>query len=1357
MKNSEIQKNSLIRRSFLFTFVRFEENTKQETKTLYFLFYMKKTLFTLLIALIGFGTAVAATPQFTFKSGTKYYISCQYTVGYIALGENHSASPEIYYVNTAPSTGGVAEDGYWFIEASGDGYTIQNASTGQYLAWCDTYSSTCKYLTLQDEADDNAVWTITGQNDLYATVQSEAQPSYYWNLRTNTFLMGCYAGGVSTNGMFNFYEEGDGDEGTEDPDPDPTDAIWDSSKRYVIHNVNDFGYLVYNPDVIGTAPVIAGFSNTTRNCANDAFREDMDDTNENNQWRIENDGKGGYAFYNIGKQQYLYVSTQQSYNSSSRNFTFAATPIYFTPVERKEGVYVFSLILSGGGGSWGPDGYTTETTYYLCAAPQQAAGTTVLLYSDINDLGSQFEIVEVKETERIVIQDITLSSSAIKLPVGKSYSIPVSFRPDNATNKRLTWTSNNTAVVTVASDGTMTGVAPGTTTVTAATKDGSHLSATCTITVYEPQAAEITGNVLYIRQASGAMDAFPEALITDRSESGDGTLNITTSDGQTFTYPALELISVGNEAPTDLPTLTSYKFNNKYNDQLLVDVIAEEEILEDGTLGLPQTINLTVGNAIGKRLTASFSASTEDATVYINGVEQVSRQTRHRFDHDITYTVAPRAYKIYTPTAGTANVIDISNPSQPRVLVADDSQGANSWMPYGRTYTVHVDFATDNPTGQYNVPTVYITLDNGADITGINKTSYLTAKIRINGAGVYPDFPETAVSIKGRGNSSWGGSSASTKNPYRLKFDAKQKVLGMRKGKSWVLLANKQTGSMTTNALAMKMADMVQTAGCNHIVPVELYINGDYRGSYNFTEKVGFSNNSIDLADESEAFMLELDTYTNETYYTDNAYRIYTKIHEPDLDDILDETERKNKQEAILEHWREFTYAVYNNDNFESWIDVDAFVRAMFVTDLTRNGELKHPKSWFLYNEHALASDGLDGFTLNYESPYVFGPVWDFDWAYGYDGSYTYFINSAEADLFSGNSGSGTPFFRQLLRGSETVSKAYYALWYNFMENDGLSELLEYCDEYYNFANPSFVHNATKWNDGTQYATQTTNAKSWLTKRANFVYSNLTPYDISEELQANAPGTGDANADGAITTADVVAIINHVLGIPNENFDIRLADTDGNNLITMRDASTVIRWAMEQQASNTRHLRLPSAEAALRPVTFIAAVGEEAHMPLALTVAEGSYSALQFDVAMPEGMQFIGITLPEALQGYTATTARLDDRHYRVSLYAGSQNAMPEGTHTLQLSLVADELIDPSSRIVSVTNAMLVDSEAEDNRLSSISVRFHMPDETTAIERLTTRNRNAAQATEVYDLQGRRVTNPQQGGVYIIGGRKVLF
>ena len=431
-------------------------------------------------------------------------------------------------------------------------------------------------------------------------------------------------------------------------------------------------------------------------------------------------------------------------------------------------------------------------------------------------------------------------------------------------------------------------------------------------------------------------------------------------------------------------------------------------------------------------------------------------------------------------------------PEEPQLLAPAEYK--RGFVPFGTDYVVNVDFLTEHSTTEYNVPRIDITFGDGQSwnssvwIGRNGKKYYEDATISIDGGGVFPDLEETSVLVRGRGNSSWTNSSSS-KNPYRLKFEEKQKPLGMKKGKSWVLLANKQSGSMTTNALAMKIADMVQSDGCNHIIPVELYVNGHYRGSYNFTEKTGFSNNSIDLDDETYATMLELDSYYDEPYkFRDDNYNLYVNVKEPDLDDatvltMLDFNQIRNAFNA-------FTYDVKNYIDIAK-MDVESVCRAMLVNDLARNEECKHPKSWFIYNAN-ISTDSL----------WHLGPVWDFDWAFGYEGTGTYFINNAEIDLFEKMSSSniGYPFFLKLLRGSEKVKKAYYRLWTEFIESGKLDELIEYCDDYYQYVQTSLQHNYSEWNDGNQYATITTNSKNWLTKRANHIYKNLEKYDLSPDI-----------------------------------------------------------------------------------------------------------------------------------------------------------------------------------------------------------------------------------------------------------------
>ena len=58
--------------------------------------------------------------------------------------------------------------------------------------------------------------------------------------------------------------------------------------------------------------------------------------------------------------------------------------------------------------------------------------------------------------------------------------------PGDATDKRVSWKSGNTKIATVDAKGNVKAVAKGTATITATTKDGSRLSASCTVTVKQP-------------------------------------------------------------------------------------------------------------------------------------------------------------------------------------------------------------------------------------------------------------------------------------------------------------------------------------------------------------------------------------------------------------------------------------------------------------------------------------------------------------------------------------------------------------------------------------------------------------------------------------------------------------------------------------------------------------------------------------------------------------------------------------------------------------------------------------------------------------------------------------------------------
>ena len=79
----------------------------------------------------------------------------------------------------------------------------------------------------------------------------------------------------------------------------------------------------------------------------------------------------------------------------------------------------------------------------------------------------------------IEVQSITLSPTTLSLGVGQSQTLTATVLPNNATDKTVTWTSNNTSVASVA-NGKVTANAVGTATITA--RAGTK-TATCLVTV----------------------------------------------------------------------------------------------------------------------------------------------------------------------------------------------------------------------------------------------------------------------------------------------------------------------------------------------------------------------------------------------------------------------------------------------------------------------------------------------------------------------------------------------------------------------------------------------------------------------------------------------------------------------------------------------------------------------------------------------------------------------------------------------------------------------------------------------------------------------------------------------------------
>mgnify|MGYP006322979281 FL=1 len=358
------------------------------------------------------------------------------------------------------------------------------------------------------------------------------------------------------------------------------------------------------------------------------------------------------------------------------------------------------------------------------------------------------------------------------------------------------------------------------------------------------------------------------------------------------------------------------------------------------------------------------------------------------------------------------------------------------------------------------IPHLYIITEGNADIT--SKNNYLQADISIDGRNIYSDYTGT-TRIKGRGNSTWG----LPKKPYRLKLDSKASLLGLPAEKDWVLLANYLDGTDMLNAIAMKVGKLLNMPYTNNIIPVELTLNGTYKGLYMFTEQVEAESSRVNTGDGG--VLLELDKNFDEPWQFKSAsFNLPVMVKYPDVTSNEELTTIKaqfEQMEALI------AAPDFPGNNYLDLIDGGSVADYLIVYMLTDNEEINHPKSTYIYK----TSTGK----------YTMGPIWDFDWAFGYEGSNTHF-SSYSRPLFWSSSSVGTLFFSRILSDPQ-IKEMVRQKWSDF-KSGKLTELLAFADEYSTLIEGARYYDYQLWKrGGADFTNEVSNLKTWLNNRVSYL------------------------------------------------------------------------------------------------------------------------------------------------------------------------------------------------------------------------------------------------------------------------------
>jgi len=389
---------------------------------------------------------------------------------------------------------------------------------------------------------------------------------------------------------------------------------------------------------------------------------------------------------------------------------------------------------------------------------------------------------------------------------------------------------------------------------------------------------------------------------------------ILTCSGEVGTQPAtasLDVVVI--EPPAPAPKLSSVSFLLEDNDQLENDIALEEQS-ENAFFGrVPFNISLD-----GLVATYEFIGS----SIEINDVEQENGITRNNF----------------------TDIVNI------KVFNKDgDSED----------YQINLAKFT-------GLPIVYIEIDGSVQID--SKDDYVLGDTNIDGGRDYENFPSAPMKIRGRGNSTW----EFPKKPFQMKLDDKAEFLGMPNDKKWLFLAEYADKTMLRNTIAFEMGYISNLDWTPEAKFAEVFINGDYNGTYNITQKVEESDNRVAIG--NTGYLLELDQLErldSDDVYFESAVteRFIINIKEPNLDAGSDEF---TYIENLITNFENNLFSQNFADEatgYRQYIDMDSFIDWFLISEITKNVDSMFFSSIFL--------NVMPGEKIK------MGPLWDFDLSFG--------------------------------------------------------------------------------------------------------------------------------------------------------------------------------------------------------------------------------------------------------------------------------------------------------------------------------------------------------------------------------------
>lgn len=357
-----------------------------------------------------------------------------------------------------------------------------------------------------------------------------------------------------------------------------------------------------------------------------------------------------------------------------------------------------------------------------------------------------------------------------------------------------------------------------------------------------------------------------------------------------------------------------------------------------------------------------------------------------------------------------------------------------------------------------NLPTVAINTVNSEE--PYDKEHAITSNIIIiDNNQVSTDKPGA---VKERGN----GSRDFPKKPWQIKFDKKRQVLDApAKAKKWTLIPNYGDKTLMRNIVAFEIARRVGMEFVPFCRPVDVILNGEYKGCYQLCDQVEVNPGRIEItemtADDiagdalSGGYLIEIDAYADEEIsWFRTSRRMPVTIKSPKDDEITTE-----QSAYIKNYFQQLEDAVFSNDisgdapSYRSLLDTKSFLQYFIVSELAGN-----PDAFWSTYMHKDRN----------EQKFITGPAWDFDLAFDNDWHF-YPSDRFNTFLFECGHASAadhmTEFVQRIIHDDPAIKNELSALWSLARNDSDLNKesLCEFIDKTASLLDKSQELNFKRW------------------------------------------------------------------------------------------------------------------------------------------------------------------------------------------------------------------------------------------------------------------------------------------------------